>query len=105
MAETAVAVVMTCVENSRNHADGVDRCTFTVHAMIEPPRNLQGMYTAKIVGPASIADQVISEPIFMERDEFFFKTASKIEPDIIIIVELTLAGPSTFITAGPGSAV
>jgi len=105
MAEMAVAVVMTCVENRRNDVDGVDSCTFTVHAVIEPPRNLQGMYTAKIVEPAVIADQVISEPIFMERDEFFFKTAAKMEPDVKLIIELTLAGPSIFIAAEPGSAV
>jgi hypothetical protein len=105
MPETALAVVMTCVENRRNDVDGVDSCTFTVHAVIEPPRDLRGMYTAKIIGPASIADQVISETIFMERHEFFFKTAKKVEPDVKLIIELTLAGPSTFIAAQPGSAV
>lgn len=105
MAETAVAVVMTCVENRRNEVDGVDRCTFTVHAVIEPPRDLQGMYTAKIVGPESIADQVISEPIFMDRDEFFFKTAAKMEPDIKLTIEITLAGPSTLNAVEPGSGI
>ena len=105
MPETAVAVVMTCVENRRNDVDGVDRCTFTVHAVIEPPRNLQGMYTAKIVGPASIVDQVISEPIFMKRDEFFFKTTEKMEPDIKLTIEITLAGPSTLTAAESGSGI
>jgi hypothetical protein len=41
----------------------------------------------------------------MEGDEFFFKTAAKMEPDVKLIIELTLAGPSTFIAAEPGSAV
>jgi hypothetical protein len=54
MAEKAVAVVMTCVENPRNDVDGVDSCTFTVHAVTEPSRHLPGMYIAKIVEPAFI---------------------------------------------------
>jgi hypothetical protein len=105
MSETAVAVVMTCVENPRNDVDGVDSCTYTIHAVIEPPRDLQGMYAAKIVRPSSIADQVISEQILMERDEFFFKTAAKMEPDIKLIIEITLAGPSTLPAAEPGSGI
>ena len=95
MPETAVAVVMTCVENRRNHADGVASCTFTVHAAIEPPRDLRDTYVARIVEPTVIANQVISERIFMEGDEFFFKTAARVRPDAKLIIELTLAGPST----------
>jgi hypothetical protein len=105
MSETAVAVVITRVENPRNDVDGVDSCTYTIHAVIEPPHDLQGMYAAKIVRPASIANQVISEQILMERDEFFFKTAAKMEPDIKLIIEITLAGPSTLPAAEPGSGI
>ena len=82
MAETAVAVVMTCVENPCNDVDRVDSCTFTVHTLTELPRDLQGIYTAKIVGPEFIAHQVISGSISMEGNEFFFKTAAEIEVDV-----------------------
>jgi hypothetical protein len=105
MAETAVAVVMTCVESPRNDVDGLDNCSFSVHAVMEPPGDLEGIYIAKIVEPAFIVDQVISEPIWMERDEFFFKTVAKIEPDTRVVIEISLAGPSTPAVAEPGSGV
>jgi hypothetical protein len=105
MAETAEAVVMTCIENPRNDVEGVDTRTFTVHAVMQTPSNLEEIYITKIIGPAIIADGVISEPILLERDEFFFKTRSRIEPDTRLMIEISLAGPSTSAVAEPGSGI
>ena len=69
------------------------------------PSNLAEIYITKIIEPAIIADGVISEPILLECDEFFFKSSSRIEPDTRLVVEISLAGPSTTTVAEPGSGI
>ena len=105
MAAIAHAVVMTCIENPANGVEGVDTRTFTVHAVMQTPSNVQEIYTAKIIEPAIIVAGVISVPILLERDEFFFKTRSRIEPDTRLMIEISLAGPSTLAVAEPGSGI
>jgi hypothetical protein len=65
MAETAEAVAMTCIEHPRKDVEGVDARTFTLHAVIRIPSNLEEIYITKIIEPAIIADGVISEPILL----------------------------------------
>lgn len=101
MAETAVPVVMTCIENSCNDVEGVDTSTLTVDAVLAAIGDFEGMYIAKIVEPSFVADQVISESILMERNEFFSKTSAKIEPDTRLMIEISLAGPATSAVAEP----
>ncbi|MFZ0504073.1 MAG: hypothetical protein WAM44_10190 [Chthoniobacterales bacterium] len=48
----------------------------------------------KIIEPNEIARLVAAEPILMERDEFYFKTKAKVEPDTKLKIEISLAGES-----------
>ena len=41
MAETAEAVVMTCIENPHNEVEDLDSRTFTVHAVLSTPKGLK----------------------------------------------------------------
>jgi hypothetical protein len=69
------------------------------------PSNLQESYTAKIFEPSIIVDGAISVPILLEREEFFFKTTSKVEPDTRLMIEISLAGRSTSAVAEPCSGI
>jgi hypothetical protein len=46
----------------------------------------------KILEPDSIASQVAAGPILMEREEFHFKTAAKVEPDTQLKIEISSVG-------------
>jgi len=94
MAETAEAVVMTCIENPHNEVEGLDSTTFTVHAVLCAPKGLEEIYVTKIIEPDEIASLVAAEPILMEREEFYFKTKAKVEPDSKLKIEICLAGES-----------
>ena len=58
MAETAEAVVMTCIENPHNEVEGLDSRKFTVHAVLSTPKGFEEVYVTKILEPDSIASQV-----------------------------------------------
>ena len=94
MVETAGAVVMTCIGNPHSEVDGPESRTFTVHAVLCAPKGFEGIYVTKIVEPDSIASQVAAEPILMEREEFYFKTTAKVEPDTKLRIEISPVGES-----------
>jgi hypothetical protein len=94
MAETAEAVVMTCIENPHSEVEGMESRTFTVHAILCAPKGFEEIYVTKIIEPVSIASLVAAEPILMEREEFYFKTKAKVEPDTKLKIEICLAGGS-----------
>jgi hypothetical protein len=92
MAETAEAVVMTCIENPHNEVEGLDSRKFTVHAVLSTPKGFEEVYVTKILEPDSIASQVAAGPILMEREEFYFKTIAKVEPDTQLKIEISSVG-------------
>jgi hypothetical protein len=92
MAETAEAVVMTCIENPHIEVEGPESRTFTVHAVLCVPKGFEEVYVIKIIEPDSIASQVAAEPILMEREEFYFKMVAKVEPDTKLKIEISPAG-------------
>jgi hypothetical protein len=94
MAETAETVVMTCIENPHSEVEGVESRTFTVHAVLCAPKGFEEIYVTKIIEPDNIASLVAAEPILMEREEFYFKTKAKVEPDTKLKIEISLAGKS-----------
>jgi hypothetical protein len=94
MAETAEAVVMTCIENPHSEVEGMESRTFTVHAVLCAPKGFEEIYVTKIIEPDNIASLVAAEPILMEREEFYFKTKANVEPDTKLKIELSLAGKS-----------
>jgi hypothetical protein len=94
MVETAEAVVMTCIENPHSEVEGLESRTFTVHAVLCAPKGFEEVLVTKIIEPDSIASQVAAEPILMEREEFYFKTIAKVEPDTKLKIEISPAGES-----------
>ena len=94
MAETAEAVVMTCVENPHSEVEGMESRTFTVHAVLCAPKGFEEIYVTKILAPESIVSQVAAEPILMEREEFYFKTNAEVHPDTKLKIEISLADQS-----------
>jgi hypothetical protein len=92
MAETAEAVVMTCIENPHSKVEGLESRTFTVHAVLCTPKSFEELYVTKIIEPDSIASQVAAEPILMECEEFYFKSIAKVEPDTKLKIEISPAG-------------
>lgn len=92
MAETAEAVVVSCVENPHSEVEGLESRTFTVHAVVCAPKGFEEIYVTKIIEPDSIASLVAAEPILMEREEFYLvKTKAKVEPDTKLKIEISLA--------------
>jgi len=94
MAETAEAVVMTCIENPHNEVEGMESRTFTVHAVLCAPKGFEEIYVTKIIEPDNIASLVAAEPILMEREEFYFKTKAEVEPDTKLKIAISLARKS-----------
>jgi hypothetical protein len=94
MAETAEAVVMTCIENPHSEVEDMEFRTFAVHAVLCAPKGFDEIYATKIIEPDSIASLVTAEPILMEREEFYFKTKAKVEPDTKLKIEICLARKS-----------
>jgi hypothetical protein len=94
MAETAEAVVMTCIENPHSEVEGTESRTFTAHAVLCAPKGFEEIYVTKIIEPDNIASLVAAEPILLEREEFYFKTKAKVEPDTKLKIEISLAGKS-----------
>jgi hypothetical protein len=94
MVETADAVVMTCIENPHREVEGLESRTFSVHAVLCVPTGFEEIYATKIIAPENIASLVVAEPILMEREEFYFKTKAKVEPDTKLKIEISLAGES-----------
>lgn len=94
MVETADAVVMTCIENPHREVEGLESRTFSVHAVLCVPTGFEEIYVTKIIAPEHIASLVAAEPILMEREEFYFKTKAKVEPDTKLKIEISLAGES-----------
>jgi hypothetical protein len=94
MGENAEAVVMTCIENPHSGVGGTESRTFTVHAVLCAPKGFEEIYVTKIIEPDSIASLVAAEPILMEREEFYFKTKAKVDPDTKLKIEICLAGGS-----------
>ena len=62
--------------------------------MLCVPKGLEEIYVTKIIEPDEIASLVAAEPILMEREEFYFKTKAKVEPDSKLKIEICLAGES-----------
>jgi hypothetical protein len=91
MVEAAEAVVMTCIENPHSEVEGMESKTFTVHAVLCAPKGFEEIYVTKIIEPDNIASLVAAEPILMEREEFYFKTKAKVEPDTKLKIEISLA--------------
>lgn len=77
-----------------SEVEGLESRTFTAHAVLYTPKGLEQIYVAKIIEPDSIASSVAAEPILMEREEFYFKTKAKVEPDTKLKIEISLAGES-----------
>jgi hypothetical protein len=94
MGETAEAIVMTCIENPRSEVEGLESRTFSVHAVLCVPKGFEEIYVTKITEPDEIASLVAAEPILMEREEFYFKTKAKVEPDTKLKIEISPAGES-----------
>ena len=94
MGETAEAIVMTCIENPHSEVEGLESRTFSVHAVLCVPNDFEEIYVTKIIEPDEIASLVAAEPILMEREEFYFKTKAKVEPDTKLKIEISLAGES-----------
>jgi hypothetical protein len=94
MAETAEAVVMTCIENPHSKVEDMESRTFTVHAVLCSPKGFEEIYATKIIEPDSVVSLVTAEPILMEREEFYFKTKAKVEPDTKLKIEISLARKS-----------
>jgi hypothetical protein len=94
MAETAEAVVMTCIENPHNEVEGMESRTFTVHAVLCAPKGFEEIYVTKIIEPDNIASLVAAEPILMEREEFYFKTNAEVQPDTKLKIEISLSDKS-----------
>ena len=94
MVETAEAVVMTCIENPHSEVEGPESKTFTVHAVLCASKGFEEIYVTQIIEPDSIASLVAAVPILMERDEFYFKTKARIEPDTKLKIAIHLAGES-----------
>jgi hypothetical protein len=94
MAETAEAVVMTCVENPHSEVEGIESRTFTVHAVLCAPKGLDEIYVTEIIEPDNITSLVAAEPILMEREEFYFKTNAEVQPDTKLKIEISLVDKS-----------
>ena len=94
MAETAEAVVMSCIENPHSEVEGMESRTFTVHAVLCAPKGLEEIYVTKIIEPDNITSLVAAEPILMEREEFYFKTNAEVQPDTKLKIEISLADQS-----------
>jgi hypothetical protein len=94
MAETAEAVVMTCIENPHSEVEGMESRTFTVHAVLCAPKGLEEIYVTKIIEPDNITSLVAAEPILMEREEFYFKTNAEVQPDTKLKIEISLVDKS-----------
>ena len=94
MAETAEAVVMTCIENPHSEVEGMESRTFTVHAVLCAPKGLEEIYVTKIIEPDNITSLVAAEPILMEREEFYFKTNAEVQPDTKPKIEISLVDKS-----------
>ena len=62
--------------------------------MLCAPKGFEEIYVTKIIEPDNIASLVVAEPILMEREEFYFKTKAKVEPDTKLKIEISLAGKS-----------
>jgi hypothetical protein len=62
--------------------------------MLCVPKGFEEIYVTKIIEPDEVAKLVAAEPILMEREEFYFKTKAKVEPDTKLKIEVSLAGES-----------
>jgi hypothetical protein len=49
MAETAEAVVMTCIENPHSEVEDMEFRTFAVHAVLCAPKGFDEIYATKII--------------------------------------------------------